>query len=101
MRKKNYATGFAGAGFLALVLVAGSCSFSTRARRNLLDESLSRRYDVIVVPGVPFENGQWSSIMKGRILWSKYLYDIGIARNVMYSGSAVYTPYNEAEIMAL
>jgi hypothetical protein len=60
-----------------------------------------KRYDMIVVPGVPFENGQWSSIMKGRIYWSKYLYDLGIAGNVMYSGSAVYTPYNEAGIMAL
>jgi hypothetical protein len=39
--------------------------------------------------------------MKGRVYWSKYLYDMGIARNVMYSGSAVYTPYNEAGIMAL
>jgi hypothetical protein len=39
--------------------------------------------------------------MKGRVYWSKYLYDKGIARNIMYSGSAVYTPYYEAEIMAL
>ena len=39
--------------------------------------------------------------MKGRIYWSKYLYDQGIAKNVMYSGSSVYTPYTEAVIMAL
>jgi uncharacterized SAM-binding protein YcdF (DUF218 family) len=62
---------------------------------------MTKGYDIIVVPGVPFENGKWSSTMKGRVYWSKYLYDIGIAKNVMYSGSAVYTPYNEAEIMAL
>jgi hypothetical protein len=29
------------------------------------------------------------------------LYDQGIAKNVMYTGSAVYSPYCEAEIMAL
>lgn len=39
--------------------------------------------------------------MKGRILWSKYLYDKGIAKSIMYSGSAVYAPYKEGEVMAL
>jgi len=66
-----------------------------------LTESLDEKYDMIVVPGVPFENKQWSKTMKERIYWSKYLYNKGIALNVMYSGSAVYTPYCEAEIMAL
>ena len=58
-------------------------------------------YDLIVVPGVPFENYVWGKTMKGRIYWSKYLFDKGIARNIMYSGSAVYTPYYEAEIMKM
>ncbi len=58
-------------------------------------------YDLIVVPGVPFENGEWSRIMKFRVYWSKFLYDKGIAKNVMYSGSSVYTPYYEASIMAM
>jgi hypothetical protein len=39
--------------------------------------------------------------MKGRIYWSKFLYDRGITRNIIYSGSAVYSPYVEGEIMAL
>jgi hypothetical protein len=39
--------------------------------------------------------------MRGRVYWSKFLYDQGIAKNVMYSGSSVYTAYCEAEIMAL
>lgn len=64
-------------------------------------ESSSESYDMIIVPGVPFENGQWSRTMKARVYWSKYLYEKGIARNVMYSGSSVYTPYYEAQIMAL
>src|SRR5690606_26912078 len=51
--------------------------------------------------GIPFENGKWDRIMKGRIYWSKYLFDKGIAKNIMYSGSAVYTAYYEAEIMAM
>lgn len=58
-------------------------------------------YDIVIVPGVPLENGKWSYTMKGRVCWSKYLYDKGITKNVIYSGAAVYSPYCEAEIMAL
>lgn len=32
---------------------------------------------------------------------SKYLFDAGLAKNIIYSGSAVYTSYYEAQIMAL
>lgn len=58
-------------------------------------------YDAVIVPGVPFENGNWSYIMKGRVLWSVYLYRNGFTKNIIYSGSAVYSPYTEAKIMAL
>ena len=78
-----------------------SCSFSSKTTSKLLQRSSNDTFDVVVVPGVPFENGQWSRTMKARVYWSKYLYDKGIAKNVMYSGSAVYTPFYEAQIMAL
>jgi uncharacterized SAM-binding protein YcdF (DUF218 family) len=78
-----------------------SCSYTQKTTRRLFDESEGQVYDVIVVPGVPLENGRWSRTMKARVYWSKYLYDRGIARNIMYSGSSVYSPYYEAEVMAL
>jgi hypothetical protein len=62
---------------------------------------MNEPYDIIIVPGVPLENGKWSYTMKGRVCWSKYLYDKGITKNVIYSGAAVYSPYIESEIMAL
>lgn len=58
-------------------------------------------YDIIVVPGVPLEGETWSTTMKARVYWSKYLFDKGITKNIMYSGSSVYSPYYEAEVMAL
>jgi len=68
----------------------------------MLNEASKETFDIIVVPGVPFqEDSTWSRLMKARVYWSKYLYDKGIAKNIMYSGSAVYTPYYEGEIMAL
>jgi uncharacterized SAM-binding protein YcdF (DUF218 family) len=78
-----------------------SCSFSNKTCKKLLNESFNKNYDIIVVPGVPLEDGKWSLTMKARVYWSKFLYDKGIAKNVMYSGSAVYSPYIEAEIMAM
>ncbi len=78
-----------------------SCAFSPKVCNGLLEKAGTTTYDIIVVPGVPFEDGKWSFTMKERVCWSKYLYDRGIARNVMYSGAAVYSPYREGEIMAL
>ena len=86
---------------LLVMLLINSCSFSSKTTRRLFKESANEQYDLIIVPGVPFENGTWSRVMKGRVYWSKYLYDKGIAKNIMYSGNSVYTPYYEAEIMAM
>lgn len=87
--------------FIIPCLLFYSCSFTSKQSLNLYKEASTKTYDIIVVPGVPPENGKWSYTMKGRILWSKYLYDKGIAKNIMYSGSAVYAPYKEGEVMAL
>jgi len=83
------------------LLALFSCSYSSKAARRLFNEASKKKYDIVVVPGVPFENGKWDRTMKGRIYWSKYLFDQGIAKNIMFSGSAVYSPYYEAKIMAL
>jgi len=86
---------------LGYSLFLQSCSFNGRTTKRLFENSRHEKFDVIIVPGVPFENGKWSRTMKARVYWSKYLYERGIAKNIMYSGSAVYTPYYEAQIMAL
>jgi uncharacterized SAM-binding protein YcdF (DUF218 family) len=88
-------------GVFVIAIIIQSCSFTQKTTRRLFKEASAQSYDLVVVPGVPFENGQWSRTMKARVYWSKYLYDLGIAKNIMYSGSSVYSPYYEAEIMAL
>ena len=57
-------------------------------------------FDAVIVPGVPYDSA-WSNVMKMRVLWSVDLYKRGVTDKIIYSGSAVYTPYVEAEIMAL
>jgi uncharacterized SAM-binding protein YcdF (DUF218 family) len=86
---------------LFILLTFNSCIYSPAKCNELLNKSYNKQYDIIVVPGVPFNGEKWSLIMKSRVYWSKYLYDKGIAKNIMYSGSAVYSPYIEAEIMAM
>lgn len=39
--------------------------------------------------------------MKGRVIWAVYLYKQGIAKNIIFSGGSVYSPYVEGRVMAL
>ena len=71
------------------------------AQRHLATAKRYMPFDVLIVPGVPFENGKWDRIMKARVLWSWILYKNGYVRNIIYSGDAVYSPYKEARIMGL
>ncbi|MCG3164730.1 MAG: hypothetical protein POELPBGB_00489 [Bacteroidia bacterium] len=58
-------------------------------------------YDAIIVPGFPYEkSADLSVVYKIRIFWAYHLYNEGIAKNIIFSGSAVHTPYVEAKIMA-
>jgi uncharacterized SAM-binding protein YcdF (DUF218 family) len=97
-RSHSYLKCIFGLFFLWLIT---SCSFSEKTAKRYFDKSSTKTYDVIAVPGVPFYETGWDSIMKGRVYWSKWLFDKGIAKNIIYSGSSVYSPYYEGEIMAL
>jgi vancomycin permeability regulator SanA len=86
---------------LSITVALSACIFSPSKTKKLLAKASGKTYDIIIIPGIPLRNGMWDSTMKARVYWSKYLYDKGIAKNIMYSGSSVYTPYYEAEVMAL
>lgn len=86
---------------LFLLFIFSSCIYSSKTQHRLFNAVEKEQFDVIIVPGVPFENNLWDRIMKGRVYWAKYLYDKGIAKNIIFSGGAVYSPYYEGSIMAL
>ena len=75
------------------------CSFDSK--NNSLEELENKSYDVIIVPGVPFNDPSYKIVMKSRMLWAKYLYKKKIAKNIIFSGSSVYTPYIEGDIMKM
>ena len=87
---------------LVILMAISGCNLFRPAPGVCFKRALQNKpYDVIIVPGVPFDGNEWSPIMKGRVLWALYLIDKGIAKNVIFSGGAVYTPYVEGKIMAL
>ena len=57
-------------------------------------------YDAIIVPGFPFNGQNWDRVHAMRIIWAKFLFEKGYTKNVIFSGSAVATPYIESRIMA-
>jgi uncharacterized SAM-binding protein YcdF (DUF218 family) len=91
------------AGLLASVLFEYGCVSYQKRPKRLLKAAVDKGqvFDAIIVPGVPFLNNAWDSVMKGRVLWSYILYKNGMAKNIIYSGGAVYSPYFEAKIMGL
>jgi uncharacterized SAM-binding protein YcdF (DUF218 family) len=85
---------------LILCLFSG-CTFSRYAKRSFQRAAVERPYDAIIVPGIPYQEESTSAVMKMRLLWAKYLYDNGYAKNIIFSGSAVYSPYIESVAMKI
>lgn len=86
---------------LIISLFISSCSLFVPKASKLYKRSLKKhpQYDAIIVPGFPFTEPEWEMQSLLRIIWSVHLYKRGIAKNIIYSGAAVYTPYVESQIM--
>lgn len=97
----NYRT-FSTPAFLGCALCFLSSYYDPKATKKK-SERLKEKvpYDVIIVPGVPYQDPKLKVILKARILWAKYLFDNGIAKNIIFSGSAVYNPYVEGVMMRI
>jgi uncharacterized SAM-binding protein YcdF (DUF218 family) len=85
--------------FVAVALMLTHCSFTRYAKKSYESAKAEIPFDVIIVPGVPFEHENTTSVMKMRIFWAKHLFDSGFTRNIIFSGSAVYSPFVESIIM--
>src|SRR3954465_15046104 len=86
---------------MTTVQLIGCFSSKKVPRKHLAAAARLKPFDAIIVPGVPFKNGNWDSVMKARVIWSWILYKDGYTKNVIYSGASVYSPYFEGKIMAL
>ena len=86
---------------VACPILFTSCMYSKKQCQKSYAKVEKETFDVIIVPGAPMDSKSLSRVLKARIYWSKYLFDKGIAKNIMYSGSSVYSPYYEGKMMAM
>lgn len=86
---------------IVIALFASGCSLFAPGAKKLNRRALKKhsQYDVVIVPGIPFNEPTWDGPLMLRMIWAVHLYKKGYAKNIMMSGAAVYTPYYEAEIM--
>lgn len=83
-------------------LMASSCADQKFARKYYEKAKQAEPYDVIIVTGIPYnDSSNTGMIFTARVLWAKYLYDHGIAKNIIFSGSSVSTPYYEGKAMKI
>ncbi len=89
--------------FLSITITFNSCLLFRPSANKLTKRALiaHKQYDAIIVPGVPFIAPRWDLTMTMRVVWAVHLYKRGLTKKIIMSGSAVYSPYVEAEIMKL
>jgi uncharacterized SAM-binding protein YcdF (DUF218 family) len=88
--------------FISIVLFSSCMLFQPSAKKlNKRALTANKQYDAIIVPGVPFLEPKWDRTMQMRVLWAIHLYKNGSTKKIIMSGSSVYSPYVEAQIMKL
>jgi uncharacterized SAM-binding protein YcdF (DUF218 family) len=86
---------------LAAFIISGCGKILYRSAAKAYHEGLANQpYDAIIVPGFPYNGEKWDMVLQMRIHWANYLYSHGYTKNIIFSGSAVATPYVESRVMA-
>lgn len=84
-----------------LLLFASSCSLDKLVQRKNKISYAKAPYDAIIIPGYPYKASSNGELFAIRIFWAKALYERGVAKNIIFSGDAVHTPYIEGRIMKI
>jgi len=85
--------------FVGICALTAHCTFKHYAAASYAAAKKQIPFDVVIVPGFPYQDTAVNGIYKARVLWAKHLYDSGYTKNIIFSGSAVYTPYIESRTM--
>ena len=86
---------------LAVCLLLTHCSFTRFAEKSYTRAQKEKPFDVIIVPGVPYDKAATTSVMTLRLYWAKHLYDSGFTKNIIFSGGPVYTHFVEGIAMKI
>lgn len=87
---------------IILIGSLSACNFKSVVNHMYAQYIVKAPYDVIIVPGMGFDTAtQQTSGFNTRIVWAKTLYDRGVAKNIIFSGAACYSPYVEGKVMKM
>ena len=86
---------------LIVLLIQSACSLETRVARANKKYMKRAPFDAVIIPGYPYREEKNRILFTVRVNFAKYLYDKGIAKNIIFSGAAVRTPYVEGKIMKM
>lgn len=87
---------------LLAFLCLNSCADRKFAMKYFEKAKQDGPYDAVIVTGIPYNDSTNSGlIFLARVLWAKHLYDKGIAKNIIFSGAAVSSPYYEGLAMKI
>lgn len=86
--------------FLGFVLLT-SFGLKERVAKSNKKNFSKAPYDVVIVPGYPYDTAAKFPLLQARMNWVKELYDKGITMNIVFSGGAIHTPYVEAKVMKI
>jgi uncharacterized SAM-binding protein YcdF (DUF218 family) len=93
------------AAFIALLVLSGCKAYYTAFYTDPVKcfevAKQKKPYDVIIVPGFPYDSGRVNMVLSERVKWAYYLYKNGYAKNIIFSGGAVHSAYVEASVMKL
>lgn len=89
--------------FVASIFTFNSCILFHPSAKKLTERALlaHKQYDAVIVPGVPFIAPRWDMTMTMRVVWAVHLYNRGLTKKIIMSGSSVYSPFVEAQMMKL
>ncbi len=86
---------------VGVVLYISSCHIKRNTLRIYNSNIQHAPYDAIIIPGIPYDTANPEFMMSVRIRWAKLLYEKGVAKNIIFSGSAVHTPFIEGRYMKI
>lgn len=83
-------------GFMLLSVVMQGCAGHLEVK-----QPVAEPFDAVIVPGCPtLADGALTRCLQRRAVWAAMLWERGQAAHFITSGSAVYTPFVEAEALA-
>ncbi len=90
---------------MLVAIIVGSCTWVRKSAVKTYRANISKApFDAIIVPGIPYDTaltGNGAILLKSRMLWSKHLFEAGLAKHIIYSGAAVHSPYHEGKVMKM